>query len=721
MFTVKPRQQQQSAVAPTAKTSQLRPAPLKANEQAWSRSFSGSAKGVNFQVRIQRDSSGHLHARYQVTPGRRSEGWHLEGQVREDNTFVLKGTENGAVMEGSFAEGGRALTASFHNKEFSVADLRLVQTLPVAKLPPATSQQQTTTTEGPAPQPAASTATASPAPQVKDQPATTQEPERTPQQAAKPQWQAVKTGLKGFDSNTEVQQAILWGAQKLQVNPNDLAAVIGYESAGTFSPGVENEAARKQGKKGAVGLIQFTPSVGIPALNQYLATRAGQAKAKELGISETSVTRDGLLGMTATQQMKFVVLYFSIPVNRLSPGDKYDAIYQEILAPGRESEIWYRASDKNNNYRDNRQFDTNNDGEITRLEAAGEIREQGFVVDYFKQSAGGTSQAAGQGAAGAKPAPAGQVAPPARQQGGQRDTAPQQAETAPAGFDAQVTQALEEFTGRFVFPVTVHWKEGQAQKSKQLSVRTPYFIYSGDMLKTVQGNRARMSAADHRAYIQAPRLTTFGKGSPEEMSSFVQTLVELNPFGVPAQNITSGMITGWLKKYGIGVDCSGFVTQALDYATTQVVGKDPHIGDAKIRVNRASGSLHGNKGEFAKVGSPAEVKPGDTMWLPGHIRIVTRVGPGPGGKGIQMMIAESTPNEQLPASLAQGGVYRNGVDEAIWWFPEANRFTWKGVKKKVSGYNWNEQAGDQWETPNTLTDETLYFSRYAPLDAGRKK
>lgn len=675
----------------------VRPAPLKAGEQTWTRHFSGSARGVHFQLRIQREATGHLHARYQVTPGKRNEGWHLEGQVREDNSFVLKGTENDALFEGHFGSGA-LLTASFRNKDFVVEALRLARTTPTLKPRPTGSDPRgtneasgTASTEG-QPEGAGSVAGDAESGQVAGQP-------------GEAQWRAVRSGHRGFDSNPEVQQAIVWGAGQLGVNPNDLAAVIGYETAGTFSPGVENEAARRQGKEGAVGLIQFTPSVGIPALNAFLGSRAGRARARELGIAATSVSRADLLGMTAAEQMKFVVLYFNIPVNRLSAGDRYDGIYQEILAPGRESDIWYRAAAAGNSYRDNRQFDTNRDGEITRLEAAGEIREQGFVANYFEP--GGAREPRQT----QKPERQPQVTPVQATPAHAEPAAQEQT------FDGRVTQALEEFTSRFIYPVTVRWREGQANRTQQLTIRTPYFIYAGDMLAGVQRNRADMSAADRRVYERAPRLATFGKASPEQMQSFTQTLVDMNPFGVSARAITAGMVTRWLKKYGIGVDCSGFVTQALDYATTEVVGTDPGLGEDRDMRNAAS--LNSRRSDFRRVTSVADVRPGDTMWLEGHIRIVTRVGPGPGGRGLQMMIAESTPNAQMPAARAQGAVSRIGVDQSIWWFPEGARGSTRGVQKKVSGYTWNEAQGDQWETPNTLRQEAFHFSRYRPLQAGQ--
>ncbi|MFC6661576.1 hypothetical protein [Deinococcus multiflagellatus] len=532
-----------------------------------------------------------------------------------------------------------------------------------------------------------------------------------------------ENGAEGFDLQPDVQAAILWGAEQLKVNPNDLAATIGYETAGSFRPSVENEAARRKGKKGAVGFIQFTPSVGIPGLNEFLQTPKGRQCARTLGITATSVTRDSLLNMAPLEQMRFVVLYFRIPVNALPEHATYDKIYQKILAPGRNSDIWYREGD--GNYEANSQFDTNKDGQITRLEAAGEIRKQGFVVNYFQpvtdasaQSAPAPRKPSPQGPSAAPPKPAAQTQAAAPKTPVPTTVNPQMGDK--ASFDDRVTQVLTAFTQAYHFPVTVRWQDPQGTHENSIQVQTPYFINSGSIQVSIRKNRANMSAADRAVFQQAPATARLGKASPEQMQAFAQLLVQANPFGVPPGSITGALVTGWLKKYGIGVDCSGFVSQALDTATTQLTGQDPHIGDPNVRVNRASGSLHGNNQEFEKVGTPAEVRPGDTMWLSGHIRIVLRVGPGPGGKGIQMMIAESTPNAQLPVARAQGTTTLTGVDRAIWWFADATKFTRRGLKKKTESYNWDALPTDKWETANTADIESFYFSRYRPLDRGRR-
>ena len=278
-------------------------------------------------------------------------------------------------------------------------------------------------------------------------------------------------------------------------------------------------------------------------------------------------------------------------------------------------------------------------------------------------------------------------------------------------FDDRVTQALTSFTQSYRFPVTLHWQEGGQDKEKTLEVQTPYYINAGGIQSSVRAHRAAMSAADRAIFREMPSQVKLGKASPEQMHAAAQLLAQRNPFGVAPDTVTGSMLTAWLKKYGLGVDCSGFVSQALDYATTQVGGPDPHIGDANVRVNRASGSLHGNNTEFQKIASPAEVRPGDTMWLSGHIRIVLQVGPGPGGKGVQMMIAESTPNTQLPEARAQGFKDLLGVDRSIWWFAKGDKFTHSGLKKKTESYNWDALPTDKWETPRAFVIKTYEGAR----------
>ncbi|MDK2013289.1 MULTISPECIES: peptidoglycan DD-metalloendopeptidase family protein [unclassified Deinococcus] len=88
------------------------PRPLKAGTQTWQRTFRGAANGVTFQLRIIRQPNGHLSARYQTQPGP-GKGWHLDGQIRDDNTFSLTGRDISADLRGVISPDGKTITSNF--------------------------------------------------------------------------------------------------------------------------------------------------------------------------------------------------------------------------------------------------------------------------------------------------------------------------------------------------------------------------------------------------------------------------------------------------------------------------------------------------------------------------------------------------------------------------------------------------------------------------------
>ncbi|MCS4297678.1 MULTISPECIES: hypothetical protein [Acinetobacter] len=75
-------------------------------------------------------------------------------------------------------------------------------------------------------------------------------------------------------------------AKRIGVDPNDLAAVISFETSGTFSPSIKNK------KSSATGLIQFMKG-------------SGGTKGKYYGMS-----RDSFASLSFTEQMKYVERYF---------------------------------------------------------------------------------------------------------------------------------------------------------------------------------------------------------------------------------------------------------------------------------------------------------------------------------------------------------------------------------------------------------------------------
>ncbi|MVN85267.1 peptidoglycan DD-metalloendopeptidase family protein [Deinococcus sp. HMF7620] len=115
MLTREPALSADSGASAPKPQAPAKPAALKKAPKKWERTFLGKGKGVQFQLRLVRDETGHLHGRYMAKPGQGS-GWHVEGILREDNTFAVKGTENNAVFEGRFSPDGRRITTSFTNE-----------------------------------------------------------------------------------------------------------------------------------------------------------------------------------------------------------------------------------------------------------------------------------------------------------------------------------------------------------------------------------------------------------------------------------------------------------------------------------------------------------------------------------------------------------------------------------------------------------------------------
>jgi Subtilase family/Domain of unknown function (DUF4114)/LysM domain/LGFP repeat len=134
--------------------------------------------------------------------------------------------------------------------------------------------------------------------------------------------------------------------QRLGVAPEYLMAVMAFETGQSYSPKIRNNAS------GATGLIQFIPST-----------------AKGLGTSTAA-----LANMSAIEQLDYVEKYFSPYKDRLKT---LEDVYMAVL--------WPKAVGKNNNYHlfaqpgqayaQNKGLDLNDDGVVTKQEAASKVRK----------------------------------------------------------------------------------------------------------------------------------------------------------------------------------------------------------------------------------------------------------------------------------------------------------------------------------------------------------
>ena len=165
-------------------------------------------------------------------------------------------------------------------------------------------------------------------------------------------WGAITAGKHGAAFNDKVRDI----AGRLGCDPSYLTAAMAFETAETFSPAIRNGAG-----SGATGLIQFMPTT-----------------AKRLGTSTAALAE-----MTALDQLDYVEAYFRTATAR--PLKTLSDIYMAILWPaavGRpESHVLFRKPSRA--YAQNRGFDVNRDGLITKAEAAAKVQKK--LVKGMKQ------------------------------------------------------------------------------------------------------------------------------------------------------------------------------------------------------------------------------------------------------------------------------------------------------------------------------------------------
>ena len=139
----------------------------------------------------------------------------------------------------------------------------------------------------------------------------------------------------------ELAAAIAQTAWRLGVRKEDLTAVIAFETGGSFRPDSRNP------QSGATGLIQFMPQT-----------------ARELGTST-----EELAAMSAVEQMQYVERYLQPFRDRFKSSQD---LYAAVLWPravGKE-DAYPLFSKGSKAYAQNRGLDTDQDGTVTKHEAA---------------------------------------------------------------------------------------------------------------------------------------------------------------------------------------------------------------------------------------------------------------------------------------------------------------------------------------------------------------
>jgi hypothetical protein len=139
-------------------------------------------------------------------------------------------------------------------------------------------------------------------------------------------------------------------SEKYEIDPLSLLAVMDFETGGSFDVAQKNKAG-----SGATGLIQFLPKT-----------------ARALG---TSV--EELAGMTRTEQMVYVEKYLDQWQGRIQKGNVED-LYMSVLWPAAAGKaanyVLFREGD--GSYKQNSGLDTNEDGTVTKAEAAAKVKRK---------------------------------------------------------------------------------------------------------------------------------------------------------------------------------------------------------------------------------------------------------------------------------------------------------------------------------------------------------
>ena len=226
-----------------------------------------------------------------------------------------------------------------------------------------------------------------------------------------------------------------------------------------------------------------------------------------------------------------------------------------------------------------------------------------------------------------------------------------------------------------------------APVGRDVAVAVPYFINKPTSPSRVRGEQRRPGLLRNEHLSRLYRALHFrarvGKAHPSDVRVFLQGAIDANAVPGQASGLSAVGLKSFLSDMGVGVDCSAFVSQALNACMAAF--------DRSERIDTNSANLRGGAGhnqqQFDLVSRPRDLMPGDTMWKTGHIRIIHRVEPQADGS-IQFVTAESSSIDLI------------GAVAKTWKCPQADRFASMQV----------ERAGTF--QPST---EVNVFSRYRPL------
>ena len=207
-----------------------------------------------------------------------------------------------------------------------------------------------------------------------------------------------------------------------------------------------------------------------------------------------------------------------------------------------------------------------------------------------------------------------------------------------------------------------------APVGRDVAVAVPYFINKPTSPSRVRGEQRRPGLLRNEHLSRLYRALHFrarvGKAHPSDVRVFLQGAIDANAVPGQSSGLSAVGLKSFLSDMGVGVDCSAFVSQALNACMAAF--------DRSERIDTNSANLRGGAGhnqqQFDLVSRPRDLMPGDTMWKTGHIRIIHRVEPQADGS-IQFVTAESSSIDLV------------GAVAKTWKCPHADRFASMQVER----------------------------------------